>query len=388
MKQKFTQVTRDELYQQVWETPIVKLANQYGISDRGLSKICKRLNIPTPGRGDGARKAAGKHVSQYQLPDPDENTTNEIVIPEYGTLPQPSSETQASLTESIEKSHQLSVPKRLVSPHPVIKAWLEEYNRIKSEEKAEKKRDPFGVHFNRIQSLTTVDRRRHRILHVLFAELQKKGYQVKSERFDVPYLEFKGIRVDFKLREKLKQIRRPLNVEEKSSVFTRHKRYIQELEQTGHLQLSIKTHIEAGLRREWNETTKKSMDEHLPEIIAVLTLAGPILVKKEQEREEEHRRYQEEERKRYERERLQKRNVAQWKHFLACSEAWQQAEVARQFITELEKHIDENDQTLIGERTVEEWLRWTREWVAKTDPLSQHALGIFEEIARVDRDFW
>ncbi|MDZ7736870.1 MAG: hypothetical protein U5P41_12800 [Gammaproteobacteria bacterium] len=33
----------EELYQQVWQTPMSKLAEQYGISDNGLAKICRKL---------------------------------------------------------------------------------------------------------------------------------------------------------------------------------------------------------------------------------------------------------------------------------------------------------------------------------------------------------
>ena len=37
-----TELTRDELYAQVWAVPISKLARRYGLSDRGLVKICDR----------------------------------------------------------------------------------------------------------------------------------------------------------------------------------------------------------------------------------------------------------------------------------------------------------------------------------------------------------
>jgi len=43
---KPTIVSRQDLYAQVWQTPIMQLAEQYGISGNGLAKICKRLVIP------------------------------------------------------------------------------------------------------------------------------------------------------------------------------------------------------------------------------------------------------------------------------------------------------------------------------------------------------
>jgi len=33
-------ISREDLYQKVWETPMYKLAAEYGLSDVGLKKIC------------------------------------------------------------------------------------------------------------------------------------------------------------------------------------------------------------------------------------------------------------------------------------------------------------------------------------------------------------
>ena len=56
---------RNELYNQVWERPLRDLAEEQGISDVALAKICKKLGVPCPGRGHWAQLAAGKVVDQY-----------------------------------------------------------------------------------------------------------------------------------------------------------------------------------------------------------------------------------------------------------------------------------------------------------------------------------
>jgi len=38
-------IKREELYEEVWSTP---LCAKYGLSDNGLRKVCKRLNVPVP----------------------------------------------------------------------------------------------------------------------------------------------------------------------------------------------------------------------------------------------------------------------------------------------------------------------------------------------------
>jgi hypothetical protein len=43
--------SRRELYALVWSKPMSALAKDYGISDRGLAKICDRHSIPVPPLG-------------------------------------------------------------------------------------------------------------------------------------------------------------------------------------------------------------------------------------------------------------------------------------------------------------------------------------------------
>jgi hypothetical protein len=52
--------SREELYQKVWDRPVQKVAKEFGMSDVGLAKVCRKLFVPLPGRGYWARKVAGK----------------------------------------------------------------------------------------------------------------------------------------------------------------------------------------------------------------------------------------------------------------------------------------------------------------------------------------
>jgi len=42
---------REELYGEMWEQPMVKVAPKYGISAVAMGKVCRKLQIPLPGRG-------------------------------------------------------------------------------------------------------------------------------------------------------------------------------------------------------------------------------------------------------------------------------------------------------------------------------------------------
>src|SRR5215510_10705082 len=73
-------ITREELYRLVWNRPMRDVAKDFGVSDVGLGKICKRLNVPKPQPGYWQRIAAGYKVSVPSLPEPAEGVPREIDI--------------------------------------------------------------------------------------------------------------------------------------------------------------------------------------------------------------------------------------------------------------------------------------------------------------------
>lgn len=60
--------SRQEFFDLVWSKPLRKLSEELGISDVALGKICRRYQIPRPGRGYWAKLAAGKPPKQPPLP--------------------------------------------------------------------------------------------------------------------------------------------------------------------------------------------------------------------------------------------------------------------------------------------------------------------------------
>jgi hypothetical protein len=60
-------LSREDLYELVWSKPMRDLAEDFGISDVGLAKRCRRLGIPVPGRGYWARVDAGQQPHRPKL---------------------------------------------------------------------------------------------------------------------------------------------------------------------------------------------------------------------------------------------------------------------------------------------------------------------------------
>jgi hypothetical protein len=75
MRQKRT-ITRLELFELVWSKPSSSAARELGISDVGLSNICKKLGVPKPERGYWVKVAAGQQPTKgaiYSGNYPDEH---------------------------------------------------------------------------------------------------------------------------------------------------------------------------------------------------------------------------------------------------------------------------------------------------------------------------
>ena len=68
MNQTRIRLTRADLYKKVWATPMRTLAKEFGMSDVGLAKVCRKHNIPVPPVGYWRKKETGYKVTRPQLP--------------------------------------------------------------------------------------------------------------------------------------------------------------------------------------------------------------------------------------------------------------------------------------------------------------------------------
>src|ERR1700733_6178762 len=68
MPNNYITLSRQELYDMVWAEPMSSLAKDFGISDVGLAKRCRAVDVPIPYRGYWARKAAGQVPPKTPLP--------------------------------------------------------------------------------------------------------------------------------------------------------------------------------------------------------------------------------------------------------------------------------------------------------------------------------
>jgi hypothetical protein len=374
-------VSRERLYKQVREKPMSRLAADYGISGNGLAKICDRLQIPYPPRGYWAKKAAGQKVIQYRLPEPADDTPSDVTIsptPPPAPPPQLPKEAEDKLNAARERTKAVVVPERLGRPHAIIAGWIDERRR----QRADARRDPWRSRRLSEYNFTEMDHRRHRILNTLFKTLEQHGFKVKlGDRHEV-YFEIERERVDFKLREKQRQVRRPLTDSEKSVSYLRERGWVQEMQPSGILIFTLETRLLDGAKHEWRDG-EQPLEAQLPEIISLILLAGPILKERRRQHEEAERRRHEEEQRRYEERERRKKDENQWRRFVDIAKHWREVDIARQFLAVLAEKCA-GQELSIAERPLSDWLDWASEKVAASDPLLMGAERIFTDIAQIN----
>lgn len=111
-------LTRKELYERVWTLAMWKLAPSLGLSDRGMHKLCKRHNIPTPPLGYWARKEHGKAPRKPALPRCDDPQLLEIKF--FPNTPKRNFEIELERATDVAPEERIAVPATLDSSHPLV----------------------------------------------------------------------------------------------------------------------------------------------------------------------------------------------------------------------------------------------------------------------------
>lgn len=377
-----TTLTREELYSAVWATPMSRLAEDYGISGNGLAKICDRENVPYPSRGYWAKHAAGKVPKQTPLP---KSSNAQPITIRPTPLPPPPVQLPPEVKRQVETARAsesaLTVSERLLRPHAVIAAWLAEHEQKKRQARSE--RDPWRRDLYDPGDFSETDRRKHRILDALFKAIERHGGTVKQGERMVLFAEVLGEKVEFQLREKQRQQRRPLTDQEKRWQSPGDKDTKQELVPTGFFVFEIKTwQWPNALPKQWVESEKQPIESMLPDILAAFVAAGPLLVQQRKDREAAERERQLAEQRRYEEQQRRKRDANRWRRFRELAEDWHALAAVREFLVKL-RSMDAAPSTVVDGRSVEEWIIWAEEWLKQADPIVDGVDGVFEQVAEI-----
>lgn len=155
---------REKFSRQVWETLMVRLAAQYGISGSGLAKICDRLNSPYPSCGYWAKKATGQIVVTNRLPSATKGIPADVSITASTPKTESSSPSQ-DITERLTEMHRKCGRNAGAASrrhHPVIAGWISQHDELVKDCRAS--RNPYSI---KPELFMEIDRRRHGLLGAL-----------------------------------------------------------------------------------------------------------------------------------------------------------------------------------------------------------------------------
>ena len=355
---------RQELYEKVWQFPLRKLATEYGISDVGLAKVCRKLDIPLPGLGHWTKIACGHSISRPPLPAMEnvpvltrqvrkgETPVFAEDTPELGRIERVATGAPPSLT-------------RAMLAHPLIERTRValSQSRSSSGEKLWASREAEWLDL-RVTKDTLA--RSLRIMAGLIHMLEKEGFQVVVEKkaTESTRVLIYGESIRFGLIERFRQVK-PTPKPNGSPYSYNPTR----LEPTGILSIEVWNYYSGGPQKVWRDRENVKLEEQVPKCVAGMMR---IALK---ERADDHARKERElvRQKKIDEvaAELEKIEVEEKKIRLLRREvlAWHRAERIRKYVA------------AVGESAVKdaEWIAWAQHQADRVDPLSETPKSIVDD---------
>ncbi len=347
-------LSRKEFYDLVWSTPLLTLSKKYLISDNGIRKICKRMNIPLPPLGYWQKKAYGKSILKKKMPkvNPGEpEIAFEIRCAGDEFKIHPLTELAVLEKEIInDPKLRLKVPQKLSKPDKLIieankdlikdKSYFSQYHRI------------IHTHVGKIDIKVSPKNlsRALLIMDTLIKLLRARGHDI-SVGDRKTFAKIKGEYIEFHLREKI-------TISDMTDKWG-SKLY----EPTGILGIIY------GESYNWKEIKdgNQCLEEKMAKVLALLELKG-LKEKAARIKRENYWREQEEKERiiREKKERMEKENN-DFKDLLHQAERWNQSQFLRSYIKKVEETVRLTTGELPEEFKV--WIGWASDMADWYDPL-------------------
>jgi hypothetical protein len=378
--------TREELYELVWSQPISTLAPQFGISDVGLAKMCRRERIPIPERGYWAKIQAGKSPSRIPLLPRGPGEIGIVSIGDRGSWRKPEPTTLEELEpvpaapvfqDSLDDVRLVAKkmlgdvvpPKSFKRCHPIVSKLLQE-----DEQRLEQMKRADSYLFRRPLFDTKPARRRLLIIKSLFVTLQKAGYGVslrqQAEEISVQVGHQHVGMTLIEVRHAPRRGKDTLGV-------------VVQPQQS--LRLEITTSIKApDVVTSWEDTESARLEDRIYDIAVDTIVYGEHQYRslalyqhtwqvEERTRQEARIRQRlEEETRRNEEERLRKKKERLDRLLVEASNLRQASEV-RSYVSAVQGAVSEGRYKM-GRQDLEDWSRWALEQADDLDPIKSRAI--------------
>ena len=364
-----TILTRQELYDLVWENPLSKLAKKYNLSDNGLRKVCKKLDIPLPKNGYWQKIQYNKKVSKEKLPvnnsvetsitlkfrDNSETIINGI----ENELNQLTKEIKNELKETI------IFPEKLTRPLQLI---------IDAKDDLKTKQPAF---YHNIKGLLNTSpgvlnitvapqnvKRALLFMDIFIKAIKKRGYNLIIKEGTKVVID--NVLLDIGLRERLKR-----------TVVKGTHWDTTELNPSNILSLRL----DAYPAVEWTDTNTTKLEDKIPNIIAKLELQAVKEKKEAIEREIRHIEYERQRKIEEDFKARKEQEKIKTKKLFSDAEKFDKATIYRNYIAATEqKAIRENNLT----EELKDWIKWANQKADWFDPFTNKEDELLNDNDRVE----
>lgn len=393
---KIVTFTPRELFDKAWETPVLKLAHEIGISDVALSKACRKAGIALPPRGHWA-KPVSKRPGKPKPPADGQSISFRVL--DRSTLPIHSA---ASIKPKAARST-IQVPHTLLAPHPLVSKWLK---CVKAAKAHEGHLVTTGKQVLDAKISPGLIDRCALIFDALIKESAALGYSWKITSDEKTLVEVNGEHLAIKLRERLNKHaippppppsprRRTARWEPNFSLL-RSPQF--EWSSTGELSLQIDARTDYGKQKNWTDTKTGKIEEKLTSILDGFAAIAESVKALRLKNEEAERVYKAEQAVRLERAKHEESHRRLRHKLVENTKHWEQAQRLRAFI---QATCNANAGT--SEHTQQQtalWAAWASAQANRLDPLhpdtsSVTSLAVTIEswfdgygMMRTEKDWW
>jgi hypothetical protein len=354
---------RQELYERVWQFPLRKLAAEYGISDVGLAKVCRKLEIPLPGSGHWTKIACGHTIARPPLRAMEKVPVliRHVREPETPVLPEDAPE-----LERIERVAAATSPPvtRAMLAHPLIEKTRLLLNEARSSdgEKVWASREAEWLDLRVTKKCLA---RALRIMAVLIHILEQEGFKVvveKNKSESTSAIVY-GETIRFGLIERSRQVK----PSPKPNVSSPYSYNCIRLEPIGVLSIEIWRYYAQGLQKTWRDRESARLEEKVPNCVAGMMR---IALKERTERDKRDKEEQARQ-KRIDEVRAELRQIEKEEKKLKLLEReairWQRAERIREYIRAVRCNALRKTDSEDRAKTLE-WVEWAEQQADRIDP--------------------
>jgi hypothetical protein len=363
------QYDRDELYRKVWEQPMLKLAEEYGVSAVALGKTCRKLSVPVPGRGHWAKLSNGREGAKkpplpvldkvpviYRSPIVQKKSTSSDQDPEFAAI-------NELLSSGALNPRPIDPTAR---PHPLIRNTA---SQLRSRSRKDENgillpRETGGLDVNVSEGM--LDRALQVMAQVL-GVLERQGLTVEVSEQGRTVVLIKGEHVSFGIEEPIQRV-----ATQKARVPDPTDRWdydeIVTHEPAGKLALIIdwETWERREQRTRWSDAKLQRVENLIPDFVAGLMRIAVALRRKEEERK---RREAEEQKRAQERAQLREEIQEEEKKLKELNtwiDEWERAERMRRFIAVYAKKTSSWSAEKQPKRKA--WIEWATRHADRSDP--------------------